>query len=188
MMHSLFVIALSALPFIVGQSLSTTGRCGTQFGGLTCHGSTFGDCCSTYNYCGSSANHCSTGCQSNFGTCNVVPVAKVSTDGSCGGSSGFTCQGSSFGNCCSKYGFCGRTTAYCDSGCNSSFGTCGNVVAISSSRVSSSSAPSSSPSASQTISTNGRCGASFGGLTCVGSRYGNCCSQYSYWYVVTVIA
>lgn len=30
---------------------------------------------------------------------------KISPDQSCGGSTGYTCQGSSFGNCCSWYGF-----------------------------------------------------------------------------------
>ncbi|OAL53513.1 hypothetical protein IQ07DRAFT_476381, partial [Pyrenochaeta sp. DS3sAY3a] len=33
---------------------------------------------------------------------------------------------------------------------------------------------------SQAISTNARCGPSFGGRTCAGSAGGNCCSQYSY--------
>ena len=32
----------------------------------------------------------------------VAVLASVSTDGSCGGSTGETCQGSTFGNCCSK--------------------------------------------------------------------------------------
>ncbi|GAB7346912.1 hypothetical protein MBLNU459_g1983t2 [Dothideomycetes sp. NU459] len=56
----------------------------------------------------------------------------VSTDASCGGTTGFTCQGSTFGNCCSKYGFCGSTNAYCGTDCQSGFGTCG-VSSVSSS-------------------------------------------------------
>ncbi|KAK2609422.1 hypothetical protein N8I77_002919 [Diaporthe amygdali] len=49
---------------------------------------------------------------------------KVSTDGNCGGTTAQTCQGSTFGNCCSQYGYCGSTSVYCGTGCQSSFGTC----------------------------------------------------------------
>ncbi|KAF2463623.1 FAD-binding domain-containing protein [Lindgomyces ingoldianus] len=53
----------------------------------------------------------------------LVPRAlKVSTDGSCGGTT--TCQGSTFGNCCSQYGWCGSSSAYCGTGCQPAFGTC----------------------------------------------------------------
>jgi hypothetical protein len=34
---------------------------------------------------------------------------KVSTDGACGGSGSITCQGSTFGNCCSQYGWVRRS-------------------------------------------------------------------------------
>ncbi|CAO2648425.1 Nn.00g076920.m01.CDS01 [Neocucurbitaria sp. VM-36] len=56
----------------------------------------------------------------------AAPLAKraVSTDGTCAGTQGYTCQGSSFGNCCSQYGWCGSSTAHCGTGCNSAFGTC----------------------------------------------------------------
>ncbi|KAL5318713.1 hypothetical protein ACEPPN_013777 [Leptodophora sp. 'Broadleaf-Isolate-01'] len=51
----------------------------------------------------------------------------VSTNGECGGTT--TCMGSAFGNCCSKWGWCGSTADYCsdDAGCMSGFGTCGGV-------------------------------------------------------------
>ncbi|KAE9374828.1 carbohydrate esterase family 4 protein [Stipitochalara longipes BDJ] len=51
---------------------------------------------------------------------------KVSTDGTCAGTEGFTCQGSTYGNCCSQYSWCGSTSAYCltSNGCQSGFGTC----------------------------------------------------------------
>lgn len=49
---------------------------------------------------------------------------KVTTDATCGGTGGFTCQGSTFGNCCSSAGWCGSTVAYCGTGCNKNFGTC----------------------------------------------------------------
>lgn len=46
-------------------------------------------------------------------------------DGTCGPQAGFTCQGSSSGNCCSQWGWCGSTSDYCAAGCQSGFGTCG---------------------------------------------------------------
>ncbi|KKF93655.1 putative chitinase 3 [Ceratocystis platani] len=49
---------------------------------------------------------------------------KPSTDGSCGGSTGFTCEGTTWGTCCSKWGFCGVTTDHCGTDCQLSFGTC----------------------------------------------------------------
>ncbi|KAH6718863.1 polysaccharide deacetylase [Leptodontidium sp. MPI-SDFR-AT-0119] len=48
----------------------------------------------------------------------------ISTDQTCGGTTGRTCQGSKFGNCCSYFGYCGSTTAYCGTGCQSSYGLC----------------------------------------------------------------
>jgi hypothetical protein len=51
-----------------------------------------------------------------------APTQKVSVDGSCG--SGVTCLGSSFGDCCSAYGWCGSTAAFCATGCQSGFGKC----------------------------------------------------------------
>ncbi|KAF2182763.1 carbohydrate-binding module family 18 [Zopfia rhizophila CBS 207.26] len=61
-----------------------------------------------------------------FGLVDANPVTpralKVSTDGSCGGTT--TCQGSTFGNCCSQYGWCGSTSAYCGAGCQPGFGSC----------------------------------------------------------------
>src|SRR6187455_2805283 len=47
--------------------------------------------------------------------------AIVSPDFSCGGTNGYTCQP---GLCCSQYGWCGSTSAYCSTGCQPSFGTC----------------------------------------------------------------
>jgi hypothetical protein len=118
------------------RAVSIDGSCaGTK--GFTCKGSSFGNCCSTYGWCGSSTDHCGTGCNSAFGTCASsgatskpsstavrtsstraasppasIPTKKVSPDASCGGAGGYTCLGSSFGNCCSANGWCGTTTAY----------------------------------------------------------------------------
>ena len=52
---------------------------------------------------------------------------EISVDGSCG--NGFTCLGSRYGDCCSKYGWCGSTADHCDAGCNPGFGRCGAPVA-----------------------------------------------------------
>jgi hypothetical protein len=118
------------------RAVSTDGSCaGTS--GYTCAGSSFGNCCSRYKWCGSSKDHCGTGCNSAFGSCAAsgatskltstvvrtssthaasppvsTPTKKVSTDASCGGAGGYTCLGSTFGNCCSANGWCGSTTAY----------------------------------------------------------------------------
>jgi hypothetical protein len=190
-------LALGAPLLINALSINTSDRCGAQFNGLTCKGSTFGECCSKYNYCGTTSGHCGSGCQTGYGVCTTSspPVAatasKVSTDGSCAGSKGLTCQGSAFGNCCSQHGYCGKSSAYCGEKCNAKFGTCSNVPVASSSKAfgttSTQSASSSRPASSQKVSTEGRCGNAYGasgGMTCTGSKFGQCCSQYSYWYVI----
>ncbi|KAH7061724.1 keratin-associated protein 5-4 [Paraphoma chrysanthemicola] len=135
-------------------TISTDGTCGGTKG-LTCKGSGFGDCCSASGYCGSTTGHCEAGCQSTFGTCSSG-AGKISTDGTCGGTKGLTCTGSTFGNCCSASGYCGSSTAHCEAGCQSPFGTC-------------------SAGASK-ISTDGTCGGSKG-LICKGSGFGDCCSS-----------
>ncbi|KAL3428231.1 hypothetical protein PVAG01_01740 [Phlyctema vagabunda] len=61
------------------------------------------------------------------------------------------CTGSTFGDCCSLHGFCGKSMDYCGAGCQVLFGSC-------------------------SISTDGACG-SRNGMTCVGSTFGNCCSS-----------
>lgn len=82
----------------------------------------------------------------------------ISEDGNCGGTTGQTCLGSSFGNCCSGKGYCGSTTDYCNAECQSTFGQC---VANASS-----------------ISSDGRCGTTDpSNQICLGSSYGNCCSE-----------
>ncbi|KAL6704807.1 hypothetical protein ACN47E_007611 [Coniothyrium glycines] len=49
----------------------------------------------------------------------------VSTDGTCGGASKFTCSGFSQGECCSQYGWCGASEGHCGTGCQAGFGKCG---------------------------------------------------------------
>lgn len=93
----------------------------------------------------------------------------VSTDGTCGVQGGKTCTNSSFGNCCSAFGWCGSSTDHCGTGCNSSFGTCSNGGG--------STTP--TPAPSKPVSTDGTCGTQ-GGATCAGSTFGDCCSQYGW--------
>ncbi|KAI1369168.1 carbohydrate esterase family 4 protein [Xylaria arbuscula] len=119
--------------------VSTDGSCGS---GVTCQGSTYGNCCSSHGYCGSSIDYCGTGCNADFGTCTAgddplpgddpIPTnttsgatptstLKVSIDGDCG--NGVTCDGSEFGTCCSQFGYCGSTDDYCGTGCQPDFGS-----------------------------------------------------------------
>ncbi|KAF2877526.1 hypothetical protein BDV95DRAFT_150887 [Massariosphaeria phaeospora] len=132
--------------------ISRDARCGP---GYTCKGSKFGDCCSQYGWCGRTKDYCGNGCQLAFGTCSasastlststrptlssslqpaspirpsptIVPTLKVSQDARCAGATKQTCKGSVFGDCCSQYGWCGRTSAYCNAGCQPGFGSCKN--------------------------------------------------------------
>ncbi|KAA8619913.1 Carbohydrate-binding module family 18 protein [Pyrenophora tritici-repentis] len=59
------------------RAVSTDGSCGGSQG-LTCKGSSFGDCCSQYGYCGSATAYCGTGCQTGFGTCANSPKPSTS--------------------------------------------------------------------------------------------------------------
>ena len=102
------------------------------------------------------------------GNCNqvVVPApappplgpGSPSPDGSCGGTSEYTCANATFGACCSSSGWCGDSTAHCSAGCQSKFGYC--------------------ESGSDTVTTDGSCGSN--GKTCKGSGKGECCSSSGY--------
>ncbi|KAJ8110503.1 hypothetical protein OPT61_g6675 [Boeremia exigua] len=115
------------------SKVSLDGTCGEE-NGYVCPGSGLGDCCSPYGWCGSSDSHCGAGCQNAFGVCSgptptgtaPLPTStlKVSLNGACGGSTGQTCLGSTFGSCCSEYGFCGSGEIYCAGACQPTFGTC----------------------------------------------------------------
>ncbi|OAL45803.1 hypothetical protein IQ07DRAFT_683728 [Pyrenochaeta sp. DS3sAY3a] len=209
MRTSFLVSALAIISTVAAQFSSE--QCGPSAGNQKCGGT---KCCSQYGWCGTTDAYCATGCQTGFGTCKgvtlslsrssssvrasstpSVPVG-TSTD-KCGPTNNNLVCAPSY--CCSQYGYCGKTTAYCGTGCQSGFGTCSNSVSSSSQRSStlrsssasstagrsstalSSSRSSASPaSSSASVSTNGRCGPSFGGKTCQGSTYGDCCSQYNY--------
>ncbi|KAF2178301.1 carbohydrate-binding module family 18 protein, partial [Zopfia rhizophila CBS 207.26] len=166
--------------------VSLDGSCGGQTG-QTCLGSTFGDCCSAYGWCGSTDLYCQAteGCQLGFGECiapspvssSALPTStvKVSTDGTCGGDSGFVCTGSGFGDCCSPYGWCGSGSGHCGAGCQTPFGTCNSSPTT----LATVTGTAPQPSSTLKVSLNGECGGTTG-QTCLGSDFGNCCSEYGY--------
>ncbi|KAH9433433.1 hypothetical protein MCOR02_005480 [Pyricularia oryzae] len=92
-------------------------------------------------------------------------VSKISSDATCGKASGFTCQGSKWGNCCSQYSYCGSSDAYCGTGCQSGYGTCKTTTA------------NPPPSPGPKVSQDATCG---NGVTCQGSKWGNCCSSHGW--------
>ncbi|KAJ4305927.1 hypothetical protein N0V90_001460 [Kalmusia sp. IMI 367209] len=47
-----------------------------------------------------------------------------SKDGSCGGTTGYNCIGWVDGECCSQYGWCGKSDSHCGTGCNLLYGNC----------------------------------------------------------------
>ncbi|KAG6556652.1 hypothetical protein Mapa_001593 [Marchantia paleacea] len=61
----------------------------------------------------------------------MVALGAVSPDGTCGSTTAgnYTCD---TGSCCSQYGFCGTTTAYCNAGCQAAYGQCGNGTEVAS--------------------------------------------------------
>ncbi|CAK7233345.1 hypothetical protein SCUCBS95973_008563 [Sporothrix curviconia] len=108
------------------RPFSTDGKCGAASSvNATCLGSMFGDCCGPAGTCGSTPAFCGgrLGCQQKYGFCTPV-----STDGTCGTASSVNamCLYSAFGDCCSKAGTCGTTSASCSLavGCQPDFGTC----------------------------------------------------------------
>ncbi|ERF73978.1 hypothetical protein EPUS_03792 [Endocarpon pusillum Z07020] len=81
---------------------STDGRCGPDFGGTTCEGTSYSDCCSIYGWCGSESSSCGhLICDPEHDTCDPVPEEPpVSQNGACGPPSfiGATFAGSTFGD------------------------------------------------------------------------------------------
>jgi len=144
--------------------VTTDGSCGAQNGNTICGDWSTGGCCSTHGYCGDTADYCGTGCQSGpcTGTpagsstsgvdsstsspsesssdTSASPSSSstalpVTTDGTCGGQYGDTvCGDFPAGACCSLHGYCGNTTEYCGSGCQS--GPCDGAPALSGASIS----------------------------------------------------
>ncbi|KAI9188337.1 hypothetical protein H9P43_002728 [Blastocladiella emersonii ATCC 22665] len=87
-----------------------------------------GLCCSQYGWCGTTKAHCGTGCQSQ---CNKIATPNLTSCSTGGGSTetrcilpsgGSQCSATRLcpaGACCSQYGWCGTSGAYCGTGCQS---------------------------------------------------------------------
>ncbi|KAF2272051.1 uncharacterized protein EI97DRAFT_407117 [Westerdykella ornata] len=73
----------------------------------------------------SSSTSSSSSRTSSSSSARPTPTVPVSTDGRCG--SGISCTGSTFGRCCSDYGWCGNEIEYCSVnwGCQPQWGECG---------------------------------------------------------------
>ncbi|OUM56333.1 carbohydrate-binding module family 18 protein, partial [Piromyces sp. E2] len=104
---------------------STDGRCGVINGKIIlCPNNS---CCSKYGSCAYTDDFCGKGCQPAFGKCNGVnnsPKIEMSTDGRCGVQNDgkiLLCPNNS---CCSKYGSCAYSDAFCGKGCQPAFGKC----------------------------------------------------------------
>jgi hypothetical protein len=84
-----------------------------------------------------------------------------------------------------RYNWCGSTSAYCGKGCNPLYGTCSSAASTLLTIARSSAAPSqaslaAAPAASVMVSRNARCGntqGATGGFSCLGSKWGDCCSR-----------
>ena len=87
--------------------------------------------------------------------------ATVSPNGSCGGTTGYTCQGSRFGDSCSRNNQCGNSKDYSYSklsqGCQPAYGFC---------------------VAKGSVSPDGSCGGA-DGFICLGSNFGDSCGRYN---------
>ncbi|KAH3995241.1 hypothetical protein HBI56_173190 [Parastagonospora nodorum] len=115
-----------------------------------------------YGYCGASSAYCGKGCQSKFGRCggnidnNGDGKLKPSRNGKCGKGTGLTCFGfNTQDTCCSQYGWCGGSNAYCGKGCQKGYGECGGTKS-SSARASSTMRASPSSMHPSSVSTSTR--------------------------------
>jgi serpin B len=141
----------------------TNGKCGKGIG--SCKN---GECCSKYGWCGKTDKYCNIekGCQSEFGKCNptVTETTTKTSDetsvGKCGKGIG-SCKN---GECCSKYGWCGKTDKYCniEKGCQSEFGKCNPTVTETTTKT-----PEETPV--------GKCGKGYSSC-----KNGECCSKYGW--------
>jgi hypothetical protein len=113
-----YTSTINSIPTI-NLKITVNGQCGSKDGQCPS-----GQCCSKYGWCGTSEKHClvENGCQSEFGQCNTIKIKDlpVSTNGKCGSEDGICPSG----HCCSKYGWCGKSSSYCDSGCKKEYGIC----------------------------------------------------------------
>ncbi|ORY66597.1 glyoxal oxidase N-terminus-domain-containing protein [Pseudomassariella vexata] len=195
----IFTPSFDRVASVEKRTVTTDGTCGAAHSGTVCGNRPDGSCRSTYGRCGSSSAHCGTGCQS--GNCisalstrasttpKISTKSKTSTraitnDGTCGlQNNGAVCGDWPQGSCCSSYGYCGNSTAHCGAGCQS--GPCVDVGAPSPGSGSTSTATSPATTTtgtepSSSLTTDGSCGANYGGTVCGDWPQGSCCSMYGF--------
>jgi hypothetical protein len=116
-----------------------------------------------------------------------TPTGPTSIDGMCGSTSVQSCIGfvgpDGLGECCSPSGWCGRTDAYCGTGCNPLFGKCGPQPSVVPPVIASTTSAAPLPTIFLTTSTDGTCGIGAAktckGFTLDGAK-AECCSQYGF--------
>ncbi|KAF4869354.1 Chitin deacetylase [Colletotrichum siamense] len=107
-------------------------------------------------------------------TSTATPTGVIGPDGACGGTEGYVCEA---GACCSEYGFCGSSQAYCGTGCQPLFGVCGAAApAPSGSVTTTASAPAATQTGTGGVSPDSSCGGA-NAYTCPEST---CCSEYGF--------
>ncbi|KAK1726336.1 polysaccharide deacetylase [Colletotrichum acutatum] len=120
----------------------------------------------------------------------------ASTDGRCGANFGSTtCFTEPGATCCSSAGWCGNTADHCGAACQPLYGNCqisgassspapvssaSSSAAVPTPSVTSSAPATTGTAASPPLSTNGRCGTTQGGATCISEPGATCCSQYGW--------
>ncbi|KAM7198457.1 hypothetical protein V8F33_004963 [Rhypophila sp. PSN 637] len=148
-----------------GLVITTDGRCGN---GTSCIGNpNYGPCCSQFEWCGSSLDFCGAGCQSQFGACLGIPgQPPVSA------SNVTTIPGPT------------STRTSTSTSAPPVITTTSTTSTTSTSSTSTTSTTSSAPPTPTVVippgfrtSTDGSCGP---GITCLGSTYGRCCSQFGW--------
>ncbi|CAK7202242.1 hypothetical protein SEUCBS139899_004964 [Sporothrix eucalyptigena] len=137
---------------------STNGMCGNS---TTCAGSGHGSCCSEFFYCGDGIEFCGTGCQPKFGLCFGGVAAPAPAPSS------------------SRV-----ATSKAPAPVTSSGAATTPVATVAPKPTSTAAAPappaSSAPAAlppGVSVTTDGSCG---NGKTCLGSTFGQCCSQFGF--------
>lgn len=117
---------------VLGNLRETPDRTCGGANQYTCLGSVDGDCCSSFGFCGNNSQYCApeAGCQPAFGKCTSAKNERrqtVSSDRRCGIGFGNTCDGLTWGGCCSANSYCGSDAAYCGEGCQKGYGECWNT-------------------------------------------------------------
>ncbi|KAM7219553.1 hypothetical protein V8F06_005108 [Rhypophila decipiens] len=152
-----------------GLVITSDGRCGN---GTSCIGNpNYGPCCSQFEWCGSSLDFCGAGCQSQFGACLGIPgQPPVSAS-----------------NVTTIPGPTSTSTRTSSSSTSTSTSAPPVIITTSTTSTSSTRTTSTTSSAPPTptvvippgfrTSTDGTCGP---GITCLGSTYGRCCSQFGW--------